>query len=127
MNQDNFVMLCPLHLSSKLPSESAGSQDRRKKCTPKRYVDIFPLSSKVFSTAFLQHKLLLCTFCLTFLFRKLSQRDFVASKHEISISRNFNFSVSSKKLILCCSALTTPDWVKLSTDRAQFLHFLKEI
>ncbi|KAM4112341.1 hypothetical protein ACJW30_05G133100 [Castanea mollissima] len=32
---DNFVMLCPLHASSKLPSESPESQGRRKECTLK--------------------------------------------------------------------------------------------
>ncbi|XP_038721752.1 protein BREAST CANCER SUSCEPTIBILITY 1 homolog [Tripterygium wilfordii] len=33
---ENFVMLCPLHLSSKLPSGISGSQERKlKKCIPK--------------------------------------------------------------------------------------------
>ncbi|XP_021662104.2 protein BREAST CANCER SUSCEPTIBILITY 1 homolog isoform X2 [Hevea brasiliensis] len=34
---NNFVMLCPLHASSKLPDEDSGSEERiRKKCIPKR-------------------------------------------------------------------------------------------
>ncbi|KAJ4824240.1 hypothetical protein Tsubulata_018061 [Turnera subulata] len=32
---ENFVMLCPLHVSSKLPNENAGSQKRKKRCIPK--------------------------------------------------------------------------------------------
>ncbi|KAG6695789.1 hypothetical protein I3843_09G113500 [Carya illinoinensis] len=91
---DNFVMLCPLHLSSKLPCESPGSQERRKKCTPKR---------------------------------KLSQGDCVASEYEISTSRNCNFCVSSKKLVLCCSALTTPDWEIVSDfERLSGVRVLKK-
>lgn len=36
-DNDNFVMLCPLHTSSKLPNELCGSQTKReKKCIPKR-------------------------------------------------------------------------------------------
>ncbi|KAF2323981.1 hypothetical protein GH714_005853 [Hevea brasiliensis] len=34
---NNFVMLCPLHASLKLPDEDSGSEERiRKKCIPKR-------------------------------------------------------------------------------------------
>ncbi|OIW14030.1 hypothetical protein TanjilG_11375 [Lupinus angustifolius] len=32
-DMENFVMLCPLHASSKLPSESSGSQERSNKST----------------------------------------------------------------------------------------------
>ncbi|KAE7996126.1 hypothetical protein FH972_000874 [Carpinus fangiana] len=71
---DNFVMLCPLHASSKLPSESP--QEMRKKCAIKG---------------------------------KLSQCDDVASKNDISTDRNWKFCESSKKLVLCCSALTTAE------------------
>ncbi|XP_059438503.1 protein BREAST CANCER SUSCEPTIBILITY 1 homolog isoform X2 [Corylus avellana] len=71
---DNFVMLCPLHASSKLPSESP--QEMRKKYALKG---------------------------------KLSQCDDVASKNVISTDRNWKFCVSSKKLVLCCSALTTAE------------------
>ncbi|PSS17741.1 Protein BREAST CANCER SUSCEPTIBILITY like [Actinidia chinensis var. chinensis] len=36
-DNDNFVMLCPLHASSKLPNEMSGSQIKRKNnCIPKR-------------------------------------------------------------------------------------------
>ncbi|CAL5410206.1 unnamed protein product [Camellia sinensis] len=35
-DNDNFVMLCPLHASSKLPNEKSGTQiKRKKKCIPK--------------------------------------------------------------------------------------------
>ncbi|KAL6282708.1 hypothetical protein ACE6H2_013637 [Prunus campanulata] len=33
---DNFVMLCPLHASSKLPNESSESQARRRKSNPRK-------------------------------------------------------------------------------------------
>ncbi|KAB1222787.1 hypothetical protein CJ030_MR2G022278 [Morella rubra] len=72
----NFVMLCPLHASSKLPSEKPGPQERRKQCTPEG---------------------------------QLSQSRCVSSKPDNSTGRNWNFCVSSKKLVLCCSALTTPE------------------
>lgn len=42
LNQDNFVMLCPLHASSKLPNESSESQARRRKSNPRKYVKLFP-------------------------------------------------------------------------------------
>ncbi|GAV76413.1 BRCT domain-containing protein/zf-HC5HC2H domain-containing protein/zf-C3HC4_2 domain-containing protein [Cephalotus follicularis] len=34
-DNDNFVMLCPLHSSSKLPNENSESQERRKRCMPR--------------------------------------------------------------------------------------------
>ncbi|GMH01450.1 hypothetical protein Nepgr_003289 [Nepenthes gracilis] len=34
-DSENFVMLCPLHSSSKLPSEMCGSQAKRRKCSMK--------------------------------------------------------------------------------------------
>lgn len=33
---DNFVMLCPVHASSKLPNESSKPEEKRKRCTSKR-------------------------------------------------------------------------------------------
>ena len=40
--QDNFVILCPLHRSSKLPNEiSEPPSKARKKCNPKGYTDIY--------------------------------------------------------------------------------------
>lgn len=40
--QDNFVMLCPLHASHKLPNETCGSQLKQKnKSVPKRYECFF--------------------------------------------------------------------------------------
>lgn len=47
--------------------------------------------------------------------RKLSQCDDVASENDISTGRNWKFCVSSKKLVLCCSALTTAERVNKST------------
>lgn len=44
-NQDNFVMLCPLHASSKLPSEYLESQERKKSCSANKYGS-FPQCSK---------------------------------------------------------------------------------
>ncbi|CAH1448695.1 unnamed protein product [Lactuca virosa] len=36
-DKDNFVMLCPIHASHKLPNETCGSQlKQKKKCVPKR-------------------------------------------------------------------------------------------
>ncbi|XP_068322017.1 protein BREAST CANCER SUSCEPTIBILITY 1 homolog [Pyrus communis] len=37
---DNFVMLCPLHASSKLPNESPESQATRKKSNPKKQPNV---------------------------------------------------------------------------------------
>ncbi|PON71644.1 BRCA1-associated [Parasponia andersonii] len=71
---DKFVMLCPLHPSSKFPSESSESQARKRTCNPKR------LSS-------FQHKI-------------------AAVKHDLGTSPNWSSSGFSKRLVLCCSALT---------------------
>lgn len=38
-DMDNFVMLCPLHASLKLPCESTGSQNRSDKCTARERED----------------------------------------------------------------------------------------
>ncbi|XP_062012669.1 protein BREAST CANCER SUSCEPTIBILITY 1 homolog [Rosa rugosa] len=35
-DSDNFVMLCPIHASSKLPNESSESEARRKKSNPRK-------------------------------------------------------------------------------------------
>ncbi|XP_023002972.1 protein BREAST CANCER SUSCEPTIBILITY 1 homolog [Cucurbita maxima] len=72
---ENFVMLCPLHPDSKLPSQCLGHQERKRSCAPKRQLN---------------------TNC-------------IAVAREISNSRVFTFRESSKKLVLCCSALTTAE------------------
>ncbi|KAJ7969045.1 Protein BREAST CANCER SUSCEPTIBILITY 1 like [Quillaja saponaria] len=76
-DMDNFVMLCPLHASSKLPSETSGSHERRKKCTPKG--------------------------------RSCTKVKHIAGKHDIIMGQSWNAQVSSKKIVLCCSALNIPD------------------
>ncbi|KAI3680974.1 hypothetical protein L6452_35754 [Arctium lappa] len=55
-DDDNFVMLCPLHASHKLPNEMCGSQlQTTKKCVPKRHVNIkqsqVPVSDTVSTTS----------------------------------------------------------------------------
>ncbi|XP_015868465.3 protein BREAST CANCER SUSCEPTIBILITY 1 homolog [Ziziphus jujuba] len=71
---DNFVMLCPLHASSKLPSEYSQSQAMKKKCNAKKL-------------SYVQH-------------------DTVSMKHDLGTSTSWSPCRSSKKLVLCCSALT---------------------
>lgn len=72
---ENFVMLCPLHPDSKLPSQDPGHQERKSSCTPKRQ----------------------------------SNAKCMAVACEISNNGRFRFCESSKKLVLCCSALTTAE------------------
>ncbi|XP_022146677.1 protein BREAST CANCER SUSCEPTIBILITY 1 homolog isoform X2 [Momordica charantia] len=69
---ENFVMLCPLHPDSKLPSQGSGHQERKSSCTPKRQ----------------------------------SNTKCIAVAREISNNGRFMFRESSKKLVICCSALT---------------------
>ncbi|KAL6201474.1 hypothetical protein ACLB2K_025188 [Fragaria x ananassa] len=74
---DNFVMLCPIHSSSKLPNESSESEARRKKITP----------------------------------RKQPGDDCkkVHVKQDSNTSQDLKFCGSSKKLVLCCSTLTSAE------------------
>nr|XP_011460685.1 PREDICTED: protein BREAST CANCER SUSCEPTIBILITY 1 homolog isoform X3 [Fragaria vesca subsp. vesca] len=74
---DNFVMLCPIHSSSKLPNESSESEARRKKSTP----------------------------------RKQPGDDCkkVHVKQDSNTSQDLKFCGSSKKLVLCCSTLTSAE------------------
>lgn len=63
---------------------------------------------------------------MTFLFRRLSQCDHVASKNDDITGRNWNSCGSQKKLFLCCSAITTPERVKQNL-LILFIYFVKEI
>ncbi|XP_038881125.1 protein BREAST CANCER SUSCEPTIBILITY 1 homolog [Benincasa hispida] len=69
---ENFVMLCPLHPDSKLPSQDPGHLERKSSCASKRQ----------------------------------SNTKCIAVAREISNNGRFTFRESSKKLVLCCSALT---------------------
>ncbi|KAA0052505.1 protein BREAST CANCER SUSCEPTIBILITY 1-like protein [Cucumis melo var. makuwa] len=69
---ENFVMLCPLHPDSKLPSQDPGYQERKSSCASNRR----------------------------------SNTKGIAVAREISKNGRFTFRESSKKLVLCCSALT---------------------
>ncbi|XP_052179394.1 protein BREAST CANCER SUSCEPTIBILITY 1 homolog isoform X2 [Diospyros lotus] len=77
-DNDNFVMLCPIHSSSKLPNEISASQIKRKqKCTSKR--------------------------------PSQSHQPEVASKDGSTGQQWNSHGLSSRKLILCCSALTSEE------------------
>ncbi|MCL7051643.1 hypothetical protein MKW94_025247 [Papaver nudicaule] len=76
---ENFVMLCPIHSSSKLPNEIVGSLgQKRKKSTPK------PRETEV---------------------RKAE----VQETEVVGISQAWTCLGSSKKWVLCCSGLTTAE------------------
>ncbi|XP_023543621.1 protein BREAST CANCER SUSCEPTIBILITY 1 homolog isoform X1 [Cucurbita pepo subsp. pepo] len=72
---ENFVMLCPLHPDSKLPSQDLEPQELKSSCAPKRQ----------------------------------SNTKCIAVAREIGNHGRFTFRESSKKLVLCCSALTTAE------------------
>ncbi|KAM7258640.1 hypothetical protein ACFE04_014381 [Oxalis oulophora] len=74
-DSDNFVMLCPLHSSAKLPNEMSESQERMKQ------------------SSIVKHKMPI----------KSNQESI---KNDTELTWQWKTSGSSKKPVLCCSALT---------------------
>ncbi|KDP38028.1 hypothetical protein JCGZ_04671 [Jatropha curcas] len=99
---DNFVMLCPLHTFSKLPTEESESQERiRKKCIPKRQ-NPNKCNQVVFKHDASTHpswnwsatpkKLILCCSALT-----VEERELVSEFQRLSgatVLKNWNLSVT---------------------------------
>ncbi|XP_059665977.1 protein BREAST CANCER SUSCEPTIBILITY 1 homolog [Cornus florida] len=79
-DNDNFVMLCPLHASSKLPNEISGTQVKRQKiCNPKRQTQTY------------------------------QPQVTIKRAGSNSTCVRWNSCGSLQKLVLCCSALTNAE------------------
>ncbi|GAB4829422.1 hypothetical protein Ancab_019093 [Ancistrocladus abbreviatus] len=97
---ENFVMLCPLHTSSKLPSEMCGSQVKRRKCNTKGQSQPQKSDTAVNSNACVtswsswrsSEKLVLCCSALTTT-EKETLSDFEKASG-ITVSKNWNPSVT---------------------------------
>ncbi|XP_031279183.1 protein BREAST CANCER SUSCEPTIBILITY 1 homolog [Pistacia vera] len=83
---DNFVMLCPLHASYKLPNENSGPQESRKKCISKRQlhsqcnqVAIKNDTNTSYNWKSSQNKLVLCCSALT-----VGEREIVSEFERLS-------------------------------------------
>ncbi|KAM6551970.1 hypothetical protein CsatB_001778 [Cannabis sativa] len=91
---ENFVILCPLHPESKFHSESLESQARKKTCNSKKLSSV--KHNKV------KHDLGTSP-------RSSVQPSKVAIKQDLATTPSWNSCGISKKIVLCCSALTNSE------------------
>ncbi|XP_062094809.1 protein BREAST CANCER SUSCEPTIBILITY 1 homolog isoform X2 [Humulus lupulus] len=90
----NFVMLCPLHPDSNFHSESSESQARKRTCDPRK--------SSTAQHNKVKHDLGTSP-------RSSVQHNKIAVKHDLVTSPSWSSGGFSKKIVLCCSALTNSE------------------